>query len=252
MQTCWDGWFSLASVDDCLRPALGHRRNPDLQGLRRGSIWCPVVGLMLITQSVVRLKSNTEIGHPRLTLVFTPKLDSLFPTLHLTFCRSSWWQGWSVVEFHMPWVCAIDFLEGCCRNPSQNLHRCCTAAPAIHCTVWWCCSGERSGPCILVHFENLVALVWVTGPPIQRSAWWWAWVGPCWGQTEGWLLSSCFQGMNLQENSFHMRVVYQNSFWNTGKKNLEMAYYWQEVSTVHSVWTFLILTSVSIAKLLAK
>ena len=207
---------------------------------------------MLITQSVVRLKSNTEIGHPCLTQVFTPKLDSLFPTLHLKFCRRSWWQGWSVVEFHMPWVCAIDFLEGCCRKPSQNLHSCCTTAPAIYCTVWWCCSGERSGPCILVHFENLVALVWVTGPPIQRSAWWWAWVGPCWGQTEGWLLSSCFQGMNLQENSFHMRVVYQNSFWNTGIKNLEMAYYWQGVSTVHSVWTFLILTSVSIAKLLAK
>ena len=31
-----------------------------------------------ITQSIIRLKSNADIGHPCLTLVFTPKLDSLF------------------------------------------------------------------------------------------------------------------------------------------------------------------------------
>lgn len=31
-----------------------------------------------ITQSIIRLKSDADIGHPCLTLVFTPKLDSLF------------------------------------------------------------------------------------------------------------------------------------------------------------------------------
>ena len=42
----------------------------------------------------------------------------------------------------------------------------------------------RSGLCILVLFKNLLALVWVAGPLLQRSAWWWAWLGSCWGQTD--------------------------------------------------------------------
>ena len=54
-----------------------------------------------ITQSVVRLKSNAVMGHPCLTPVFTPKLDSLFPTLHLKL---------------------LFFLGGSCRKPCQNLH----------------------------------------------------------------------------------------------------------------------------------
>ena len=36
-----------------------------------------------ITQSIVKLKSNADIGHPCLTPVFTSKRDSLFPTLRL-------------------------------------------------------------------------------------------------------------------------------------------------------------------------
>ena len=31
-------------------------------------------------------------------------------------CRTSWWQWRSVVKFHMPWVCAIDFIGRCCRK----------------------------------------------------------------------------------------------------------------------------------------
>ena len=36
-----------------------------------------------ITQSIVKLKSNTDIRHPCLTPVFTSKWDSLLPILHL-------------------------------------------------------------------------------------------------------------------------------------------------------------------------
>ena len=33
----------------------GHRRNPDLQGLRKGFTWCPLVGLMLFAASPIQL-----------------------------------------------------------------------------------------------------------------------------------------------------------------------------------------------------
>ena len=51
VQTCWDGWFSLACADGFARVMLGRRRNPDLQGLTRGTIWCPILGLMLFAAS---------------------------------------------------------------------------------------------------------------------------------------------------------------------------------------------------------
>ena len=43
--------------------------------------WSDVV--CRITQSIVMLRSNADIGQACLTPVFTPKLDSWFPTLHL-------------------------------------------------------------------------------------------------------------------------------------------------------------------------
>ena len=52
VQTCWHMWFSLACADGCVRVMLGRQRNPDLQGLTRGSIWCPVLGLMLFAASL--------------------------------------------------------------------------------------------------------------------------------------------------------------------------------------------------------
>ena len=78
--------------------------------------------------------------HPCLTQVFIPKLDSLFLICSRSCCRRSCWQRRSVLEFHMPWVCAIDFLGGCCRKPSQNPRSWCTTASAIQCTVRWCCA----------------------------------------------------------------------------------------------------------------
>ena len=83
---CKHGWLSLGCVDEYVRQALGHQRIPDLQGSRKGSNLMPrgrsdVV--CRINQSIVRMKSNTDIGHLCLTPVFTSKLDSLFPTLHL-------------------------------------------------------------------------------------------------------------------------------------------------------------------------
>ena len=75
--TYWDGWFYLACVNGCVRPARGHRRNSDLQGLKRWSIVAS-----RITISILRLKS---MGHQCLTPVFTPKLDFLLLALYLEF-----------------------------------------------------------------------------------------------------------------------------------------------------------------------
>ena len=45
----------------------------------------PMDAVCRITQSIVRLKSNADIGQLSLTPIFTPKLDSLFPTLYLRY-----------------------------------------------------------------------------------------------------------------------------------------------------------------------
>ena len=53
MQKCWDGTSSLACADGCVRPVLhvDRQSSPDLQALRRGSIWCHVVGHLLFATS---------------------------------------------------------------------------------------------------------------------------------------------------------------------------------------------------------
>ena len=61
----------------------------------------------------------------------------------------------------MSCVCGIDFLGGCCRKPSQNERSWCSTASAIQCTVQRCCTEWKFGPCTIVLFENLLALVWV-------------------------------------------------------------------------------------------
>lgn len=66
-----------------------------------------------------------------------------------------------LAEFHMSCVCGIDFLCGCCRKPSQNELSWCSTASVIQCTVQRCCTEWKYGPCTLVLFEILLALVWV-------------------------------------------------------------------------------------------
>lgn len=46
----------LAGADEFVRPALGHRQNPELQGLRS---WSNAV--VRIIQSIVMLKSNAHV-----------------------------------------------------------------------------------------------------------------------------------------------------------------------------------------------
>ena len=95
----------------------------------------------------------------------------------------------------MPWLCT--------RLSRWMLSKAFSKSIAIQYTVRWCCAEWRSGPCTLVLFVNLLALVRVAGPLLQRSAWWWALLGSCWNQTEGWLLSSCYSRSGLLCSEFH-------------------------------------------------
>ena len=108
-----------------------------------------------------------------------------------------WWQGQSFVEFHMPWVCTLDFLVDADES-LLKIHIVDVQLP-LPCSVQWCCTEWRSGPCILL-FKNVLALIWVTGPLLQRFVRWWAWLVSCCGQTEGWLLSSCWSCSVLLRN----------------------------------------------------
>lgn len=140
-------------------------------------------------------KRNFERGHleeqrRHRTSLFNTSLhtEAWFAVSHSALehcCRSSWWEGWSFVEFHMPWVCTRLSRWMLSKGFSKS-----TIASAIQCIIRWWSMHPRL-------FENLLAPVWVAGPRLQRSAWWWARLGSCWGQTEEWLLSSRYSCAGL-------------------------------------------------------
>ena len=82
-------FFLIVRTDDCVRLALGHRRNARSSRVEKRAHLMPrgrSDAVSRITPLMVRLKSNFDIGHSCLTLICTLKLDSLFPlTLHLKF-----------------------------------------------------------------------------------------------------------------------------------------------------------------------
>ena len=65
VQTGWDGWFSLACADQCVRSSAKSRssrvkKRIHLMPSSRSDVVC------CITHSIVRLKSNADIGHASL------------------------------------------------------------------------------------------------------------------------------------------------------------------------------------------
>ena len=80
-----------------------------------------------ITQSMVRSRSKVNIRHRRLTSAFTPKLDLLFPALHLRCCWSPCGIPYALSMHHRlsGWI----LIESLLKN---------TTVSAIQCTDQWC------------------------------------------------------------------------------------------------------------------
>ena len=106
------------------RTETGHQQSPGLQVPLRGTILCLASDLPVffrITQPVAMWNRRADITQPCLTPVFTWKLWSLFPTLHVKIVVKALDEKDNLLWLSICTVCAKGCPCGCCRKPSPQV-----------------------------------------------------------------------------------------------------------------------------------